>query len=315
MTSGTRDPGTGNGDGGGRSGRAIARGLGWFSFALGVPQVVAPGRVARLVGLDDTGGTRLLLRAVGARELAAGLGIVSRPRPAGWLGARVAGDAMDLALLAAASRDGGNRTARVQAATAAVAGVTVLDVVATRRRAAASDRYAGGRLRATAGVTVDRPADDLYRSWRDIASLPTFMDHLRSVEVTGERTSHWVANAPAGRTVEWDAEIVEDRPGELIAWRSSDTATVRSSGTVRFTPAPGNRGTEVTVEMEYAPPGGAIGAVVAKLFGEEPVQQLKDDLRRFKQVAETGEVLRSDGTPDGSRTLRQVRQRSAQPSA
>jgi uncharacterized membrane protein len=162
-------------------------------------------------------------------------------------------------------------------------------------------------------TTIRKPAEDVYRHWRDFRNLPTFMDHVRSVDVHDDRRSHWVVNAPAGTTVEWDAEIVEDRPGEIIAWRSVEGADVENSGSVRFSPAPGDRGTEVRVEVSYSPPGGVIGEVVAKLFGEAPDQQISDDLRRFKQVVETGDVVRSDGNPDGTRTLRQLDQDEAQP--
>ena len=168
-------------------------------------------------------------------------------------------------------------------------------------------------MQAKAAITVDRPVEDVYRYWRDLTNLPSFMIHLASVELTGDGRSHWTANAPAGRTVEWDAEVVEDRPNERIAWRSLEGADVANHGVVSFSPVPRRSGTEIRVELTYDPPGGALGAVVAKLFGEEPQQQVKDDLRRFKQVVETGEVVRSEGSPEGTRALRQVRQRPAQP--
>jgi uncharacterized membrane protein len=122
------------------------------------------------------------------------------------------------------------------------------------------------------------------------------MAHLESVQVLDDRRSHWKAKAPAGTTVEWDAETIEDRPNELIAWRSLPDATVPNSGTVRFKDAPGDRGTEVLVQLSYQPPGGKVGALIAKLFGEEPKQQVKGDLRRFKQVMETGEIVHSDAS-------------------
>lgn len=168
-------------------------------------------------------------------------------------------------------------------------------------------------MRGRTALTINRPPEAVYRHWRNFSNLPQFMYHLESVETTGEKQSHWKAKAPAGTTVEWDAEIVEDIPDRLIAWRSLDGATVPNSGSVRFTPAPKGQGTEVLVELEYSPPGGGLGVVVAKLFGEEPTQQMKDDLRRFKQVLETGEVLRSDGSPEGTRSGRQFHQRDAQP--
>jgi uncharacterized membrane protein len=169
-------------------------------------------------------------------------------------------------------------------------------------------------MQAKTAITINRPVEEVYRFWRDLSNLPSFMNHLESVEVTGDGRSHWTANAPAGRTVSWDAELVEDKPNQRIAWRSLEGSQVSNSGSVSFTPAPGERGgTEVRVELGYDPPGGALGKVVAKLFGEEPQQQVTDDLRRLKQVLETGEVVRSEGSPEGARSLRLVTQRPAQP--
>ena len=164
----------------------------------------------------------------------------------------------------------------------------------------------------TKAVTINRAVDEVYAFWRGFENLPRFMTHLESVEATGERTSRWRARAPAGRTVEWDAETVEDRPGEVIAWRSLPGADVENTGSVRFRSAPGDRGTEVVVELEYAPPAGKLGATVAKLLGEEPSTQLADDLRRLKQVLETGEIARSDATP-GGHALRGHLKRPARP--
>ncbi len=151
----------------------------------------------------------------------------------------------------------------------------------------------------TSVITVNRPAEELYRFWHDFENLPRFMDHLESVQATGDGRSHWKAKAPAGQSVEWDAEVIEDHPNELIAWRSLDGTGVNNAGSVRFNAAPGDRGTEVRVELRYDPPGGALGGAVARLFGEEPGQQVRDDLRRFKQVVETGETTVSDASIKG----------------
>jgi uncharacterized membrane protein len=168
-------------------------------------------------------------------------------------------------------------------------------------------------MQAKTAVTIKRPVEEVYRYWRDLTNLPSFMIHLAAVEPAGDGRSHWTANAPAGRTVEWDAEVVEDTPNQRIAWRSLEGSQVPNAGSVWFRPAPGGGGTEVRVELGYDPPGGALGKVVAKLFGEEPQQQITDDLRRLKQVLETGEVVRTEGSPEGTRSLRLVRQRPAQP--
>ncbi|MBW4420168.1 MAG: SRPBCC family protein [Myxacorys californica WJT36-NPBG1] len=148
-------------------------------------------------------------------------------------------------------------------------------------------------------VTINRSAEELYNYWHDFERLPTFMKHLQSVTVQDARRSHWVATAPLGQTVEWDADIINDLPNHLIAWASLEGADVDNSGFVRFQPAPGNRGTEVKVVLEYSVPGGALAAVAAKLFGEEPEQQIGDELNRFKQLMEAGEIATTDGQPRG----------------
>ncbi|GAP93785.1 SRPBCC family protein [Leptolyngbya sp. NIES-2104] len=147
-------------------------------------------------------------------------------------------------------------------------------------------------------VTINRPVEELYNYWHDFENLPTFMKHVKSVTVSeGGKRSHWVANAPLGQEVEWDAEVIKDEPNRLIAWASLEGADVDNSGFVRFTPAPGDRGTEVKVVMEYEIAGGRLTAALAKLFGEEPEQQVGDELRRFKQLMEAGEIATTEGQP------------------
>jgi uncharacterized membrane protein len=298
-----------------RRGQRLGTGLGWASFALGAPLVAVPGRVARAIGLDDTPGTRALARGVGVRELAAGAGILAQGRPVAGLWSRVAGDAMDLALLVTGLR-GRSDARRLGIATAAVAGIAAVDVLAASRvtrRMTPTKTAKNGTYTVSSGVTVTGSAEDAYALWRDFSRLPAFMTHLESVKVEGDTRSHWTAQGPGGKSVEWDAEIVEDVPGELLSWRSVAGADVTNSGVVRFGPAPGGRGTEVRVELTYEPPGGALGNTVARLLGQEPRQQVTDDLRRFKQVLETGEVLRSDGSPEGRRAGRLAAQRPGQP--
>jgi uncharacterized membrane protein len=182
--------------------------------------------------------------------------------------------------------------------------VTLLDVLAgkqlSRESEGTGDRRARG-IEVRRAITVDRPREEVYRFWRNFENLPRFMEHLESVRVLDERRSHWKARAPAGTTVEWDAEITEDRPNELIAWRALDKADVPNTGSVEFVPAP-KGGTEVRVHLHYEVPGGRFAATIAKLFGEEPAIQVVSDLRRFKQVMELGEVLNSDATVVGGRS-------------
>lgn len=150
--------------------------------------------------------------------------------------------------------------------------------------------------RVTNVITINKSPEECYGFWRNFENLPQFMRHLVSVTDVGDGRSHWKAMAPAGATVEWDAQITEDRPNELISWRSLPGADVRNQGTVSFMRAAGNRGTEVRVDLEYRPPAGKLGALIAMLFREEPGQQIHDDLRAFKQVMEIGEVLLSDAS-------------------
>jgi uncharacterized membrane protein len=170
----------------------------------------------------------------------------------------------------------------IGAATAAVAGVTILDIVLGMRLSRPADGARGIRVRKM--ITVDNSPEEAYGFWRNFENLPRFMAHLESVRIMDQRRSYWRAKAPLGATVEWVAEIIEDRPNQMIAWRSLESAAVPDAGQVRFVPAPDHRGTEVHVELTHAPPGGVIGATIAQLFGEEPSRQVDDDLRRFKEV-------------------------------
>jgi uncharacterized membrane protein len=149
-------------------------------------------------------------------------------------------------------------------------------------------------------VTISRPARELYDYWKNLENLPNFMDHLNAVRVIDDRKSHWTAKAPAGMKVEWDAEIINDEPGSLIAWRSTGGGSIDNAGSVRFVEGPAGRGTEVKVVLDYIPPAGKLGAWIAKLFGEEPSTQVREDLRHFKQVMEAGERPTTEGQPRGS---------------
>jgi uncharacterized membrane protein len=154
-------------------------------------------------------------------------------------------------------------------------------------------------IRVERSTTINRSPEELYRFWRNFENLPRFMNHLEEVRIMGDGRSHWVAKAPAGTSVEWDAEVYNERENEFIAWRTLEGADVASAGSVHFEAAPGGRGTVVRVVLRYDPPGGRLGAFVARLFGENPDQQIADDLRRFKQLMETGEVSTVEGQTSG----------------
>lgn len=151
-------------------------------------------------------------------------------------------------------------------------------------------------------VIINRSAEELYTFWRNFENLPQFMNHLESVTIKSDKRSHWVAKAPAGATVEWDADITDARPNEYIAWHAQPGADVENGGRVEFRAATGGRGTEVKVRLVYNPPAGKLGSLVAKLFGEEPHQQINEDLRRFKRLMETGEIATTEGQPRGERS-------------
>lgn len=151
----------------------------------------------------------------------------------------------------------------------------------------------GQGIKVEQSVTINRPVVEVYRFWRNFENLPRFMDHLESVTVIDETRSHWVAKGPAGTRVEWDAVIHNEVDDELIAWRSLPGSEVNNAGSVHFTPTAAGHGTEVRVVLSYEPPAGRVGAAVARLLGEEPSKQVEDDLRRFKQVMDSGDVIAS----------------------
>jgi len=150
-------------------------------------------------------------------------------------------------------------------------------------------------------LTINRPAEELYRFWRKFENLPTFMKHLLDVKVYDDKRSHWTTKGPLDTKVEWDAKIIEEKENELIAWASVEGADVNNSGYASFKRAPANRGTEVTVLTKYNPPAGGVGDTIAKLFGENPQQQIAEDLRRFKMLMETGEIATTEGQPHGGK--------------
>lgn len=273
----------------------ISRALGWFSIGLGLAELFAPHRVGKTIGLKNHAP---LLRIFGVREILSGVAILSQPRSATWVRTRVAGDLLDLAVLGHALRADGTHKARLMGAAAAVAGVTMADVFCSQRLARRfPDETASKPVRIKKSITINRPAEELYRFWRNFENLPRVMNHLESVRVLDDRRSHWVAKAPLGKTVEWDADILRDEPNKLIAWRSLNGADVENWGTVSFSPATNGRETVVRVELEYRPPGGVMGAKLAKLFGKAPEQEVSNDVRRFKQLMETGEIARTAGQP------------------
>jgi uncharacterized membrane protein len=150
-------------------------------------------------------------------------------------------------------------------------------------------------------ITINRPIGEVFRFWRNFENLPTFMQHLDSVAVREEGISHWVATGPAGMHVEWDARIINEIDNRVIGWQSLEGSMISTAGSVTFDET--EHGTRVRVHLQYSPPGGRLGAIVARLFGEEPNQTIREDLRRFKRLLETGEIPTTQGQPSGRRTM------------
>lgn len=285
--------------------RQLVTALGWFSVGLGLVQLLAPRRMSRAIGVADY---PAMMRMIGVRELVIGAGILTQPKQGPWLRARVAGDIKDLAMLGIAASTPRNRRSRVLTAASMVAGIAALDLIASARQ---SDAEKQGQYKTDSGavvvekvITVNRPAEECYRFWRDFDNFPRFMTHVESVEAISDTRSHWKVKAPMGASVEWDAEITDDQPNRLLSWHSVQGAEVDNAGTVYFEPAPGERGTTVRVKLQYSPPAGKLGAAFAKLFGEEPAQQIDSDLRHFKQLIETGVIPTTVGQSAGTRSFK-----------
>ncbi|HWC07853.1 MAG TPA: hypothetical protein VG458_02260 [Solirubrobacterales bacterium] len=271
---------------GDRRDERIAEGLGWFSLGLGAAQLLAPGALNRVAGIRDDGGARRAQRIVGVREVGAFAAIMAdRPWPALPLWSRVGGDLIDLALLGRAWERKRESAPRLALTIANIAAVTGLDAYAATRNTEADRRHepktegeaaGGGPVQVKAAVTVRKSRQEVESAWR------TF-------EADGG-LSGWRSDAAGG----------EDRGDGGVAH-------------LRFVEAPAGQGTEVHAGIPYERTAGKVGEVLAKALGDDPAQKVKDDLRRFKQVVETGQVVRSEANPDGTRTSTTLKERPAQP--
>ncbi|HVV86958.1 MAG TPA: SRPBCC family protein [Kofleriaceae bacterium] len=272
-----------------------AQGMAWFSIGLGLTQLLAPRAVSRLIGVKHGRGT--IMRLFGLRELVSGLGLLSQRRAAAWTGARVVGDVLDLAAIGAAMVRPGNDRVRLAAAAGAVVAATALDLQATGHLAGdvARQEQVAQVTHVGKAITIDAPARALYDFWRDLRNLSRIMDHVLEVEELPGGRTQWTGEGPRGTTIRWEAELVEDRPGELISWRTIG-GPFESSGSVRFFVAPGGRGTEVCVDMHYRLLGRVAGKLIALATGREPGLELARGLRVLKQLFELGEPMRSDAS-------------------
>ena len=177
---------------------------------------------------------------------------------------------------------------------------------AVNANSAAGDSRESNGIHVEEAITIDKSAEDLYGFWRDFENQALISDYLISVKVTGDTTSHWVAKGPANREVQWDAQVINERPNELIAWQTTPGSDIEHAGSVRFKPAPNGRGTEVHVTMQYYPPAGTIGAGVAKIMHRDPAMEVADTLKRLKRLMETGDIVKVDGQPHGPSLSRTV---------
>lgn len=277
----------------------VAHGLGVFSLCLGLAELLAPKRIGGYLGMEHRS---RLLRVYGLREIGSGAGILARSDPSPGVWARVGGDALDLAALGTELVSGNNtRKSRVAVATAAIASITAIDIVTARQLSDAGQRRAGssrsGVKTVDRTVTIGKSPDELYRLWRDSQTLPRVMHHAAAITVTDATHAHWKVDAPLGRTFEWDTEIVEDRPGELVRWKSLPGDAIPNEGSVTFRPGPRDWGTEVSLGLTFSPPGGLLGAATTVLPDAISKVAVSKALYRFKSLAETGEIPRTDPHP------------------
>jgi uncharacterized membrane protein len=266
--------------------RGLATGLGLFSLGLGVAQLAAPGRVNRAIGVRDDARSRFWQRVVGVQELSAAAGILGPPPTRPFLWGRTAGDVQHIAMLAFALRGRGQDPARLAAAIASVAGCLGADALASVRSSAHTqhdDDEEAGPMEARAAITINESLDAVMRGWR------AFEEE---------------ADGPARLG---PVEVVDETPGRAYGWRTTEGSDVSASGVAVFAQAPEGRGTEIHLELNTG------SNPLRKVTGDDPLQVVRDDLRRFKQLVETGQVTRSDGAPSGHSAKLQPKQRPAQP--
>ena len=290
-------------------GQKLARVLGWFSIGLGVTEVTAGRMLADLLGLENRAG---LLRVYGLREIATGIGILTSKDAGPWIWGRVAGDALDIGTVATGFQDGNPKKSNLTLALTSLAGVTAVDLVCAlglsrgiRKEEDAEESQTGegaseaSTARVERSLTIEKSAEELYQRWRDLQTLSRVMGHFADVRASGDGQTHWELHGPAGRVLEWDVRTIEDRPGEVLRWQASPDAKVPVEGSVRFRPAPGNRGTVVTLRFQFDPPGGVLGDAAVRLLGGAPGLLASKALRRFKSLVETGEIPTTERQPAG----------------
>ena len=291
----------------------VAIALGWFSIGLGLVEILKPSRLTRAF---DTHHQEPIYRLYGARELAAGAGLLLNRDKSPWLYARLAGDALDAVTLALGL--GGRRQGNVMAGLAAVAGVTALDLWAARalgdqeRRAitAAGPHKSGGRawrhgiFDVERSVTINKDADTLRDLWMDPPTLPRIMAHIADIEQLGAGRARWTVPTPLG-PYSWETQLVSNDQEDALRWETDGANALIRRGVVRSATAPKKYGTVMTAALTFDPPGGMLGRGTAALLGDQMPGALVDKtLLYFKALAETGEIPTTAGQPAARRNTR-----------
>lgn len=280
----------------------LSRALGWASLGLGIAQLAAPQRLADLAGLADGSRTRAIVRLLGLREAATGAGILAGANPVPWMWGRVGGDAIDLALIASAIDTRGTNRTRLAGAAAITAGMTAIDAICSARLTMApAPRPAppAEAVRVATAITVQAPSRRVYEALANAQTLPRFVESFAEIDVQDQRLTRWTVTLPGGMPLHWDVELTEEAPGERIAWRTREGSAFPASGQIDLRPSPANQGTEVRFTAAFDPPGGELGAKIGDLFTGAIGTKIHNDLRRFKQLIDLGEIVQSDASVAG----------------
>lgn len=271
--------------------------LGYVGVGIGIAELLMPRAVAQTTGLPPR-----LVRKLGTLEIITSAGILLRPQQSAWRWSRVAGDLFDLYLLAKSGRLLLNN--RLPIITALLAGMTALDVLAAidsgQQNTTQSDLRSGIRIHKS--LSVQRTAEECYRFWRNFENFPQFMHYVQSVQVVDTTHTHWRFRTPQGQQVEWTIELFSDIPSQQLGWRTLADAPIEHVGIVKFSPAYGNTSARLDIEIIYKKSVGKTDHALSQLFAEAPSEQWDEDLRRFKQLIETGEIATTMGQASGRRS-------------
>jgi uncharacterized membrane protein len=282
-----------------RTARDLSRALGWVSLGLGAAQLAAPQRLADLAGVAGDDRTRTIVRLLGLREIATGAGLIAGSHPAPWMWGRVGGDAIDLALLASAADDRGTNRKRLAGAAAITAGIATVDAICSAWLTTAPATYPSRQAepaRVATAITVRAPASRVYEALANAQNLPRFVKSFASIDVRTPRLIRWTATLPGGFSLEWEIEMTEEEPGERLAWQTREGSTFPAAGQITVRPAPADQGTEIRFTAALDPPGGELGTKIGDLFSGAIGTKIHNDLRRFKQLVELGEIVQSDAS-------------------